>query len=54
MLKGREGKGAERGGDTFQGLKVVEYGSRMGTEISEMELEMTFEMKAMARTSRSL
>ena len=54
MLKGREGKGGESGGHTVPGLKVVEYGSRMGTEVSERELEMTFEMKAVARTSRSL
>lgn len=54
MLKGRQEKGGERRGDTFPGLKVVECGSRMGAEVSEGDLEMTFEMKAMARTSRSL
>lgn len=54
MLKGREGKEGERRGDTFPELKVIEYGSIMGTEVSEGELEMTFEMKAVARTSKSL
>lgn len=51
--RGREGK--EREVDRFPELKAVECGSRMGAEVTEGEFkEMTFEVKKMATSSRSL
>lgn len=56
--KKKRREGGERGmyrGDTFPKLKVVAYGSRMASEISERKLEeTTIEIKAMATPGRSL